>query len=438
MNSPSQAVDEKNKTRTPDDAGSAPAGKGPVNLMYIVGTYPELSNTFIDREVDHLRRRGFDLQTLAIRPPTTLAATLPEYQHARDTTIYLLPPRWLEFIGAHLRYAVTRPSVYFGLLFSLFFGQHPSFKLRLMTPLHFALGVYAARKLRDREFDHLHVHFIDRAVIVAMVAGRLLNKPYSLTAHAYSIFAKQILLREKIAASKFSVTVSNFNRKYLIENFGADGEKIHIFHPWVDPAHFEPPAERPAHDKLHIFSCGRLVEKKGHDYLVEACKLLRERGIDFECRIAGGGPLMDEISGLVKRYDLKEHVHLLGEIPSSEVRENLTTWTDVFALACVIAKNGDRDGIPVALAEAMAMELPVVSCDVAGVAELVQPGTGMMCPPRDPTALAEALAELDAKGHEERLQMGRRGRRVVQEEFNLPKSTAELGELFRRMIATTG
>jgi colanic acid/amylovoran biosynthesis glycosyltransferase len=427
MNSPTQAVDDK----TPP---LADANKRPIKLMYVVGTYPELSNTFIDREVGQLRGRGFDLQTLAIRRPTTLAATLPEYQHARDTTIYLLPQNWLEFIGAHLRYALTHPMVYFGTLLSLFCGRHPSFKLRLMTPLHFALGVYAAHKLRDREFDHLHVHFIDRAVVVALVAGRLLNKPYSLTAHAYSIFAKQILLREKIANSRFSVTVSKFNRRYLVDNFGADAEKIHIFHPWVDPALFEPPAERTAHEKLHIFSCGRLVEKKGHDYLVEACKLLRDRGIDFECRIAGGGPLLDEISALVTRYDLGGHVNLLGEVPSSEVRENLTSWANVFALACCIAKNGDRDGIPVALAEAMAMELPVVSCDVAGVVELVQPGTGLMVPPQDPTALAKALEDLNAKGHKERLVMGRRGRQVVEEEFNLPKSTAELGELFRRMI----
>lgn len=425
MNSPSPVIDKKNNAQTSSD---------PVKLMYVVGTYPELSNTFIDREIAQLRGRGFDLQTLAIRPPTTLAATLSEYQHARDTTLYLLPQRWPEFLGAHLKYALTRPVVYFGTLLYLFLGQHPSFKLRLMTPLHFALGVYAAHKLRDRDFDHLHVHFIDRAVVVAVVAGRLLNKPYSLTAHAYSIFAKPILVREKIANSKFSVTVSKFNRRYLVDNFGADEKKIHIFHPWVDPAHFEPPTERAAHEKLHIFSCGRLVEKKGHGYLVEACKLLHDRGISFECRIAGGGPLMDEISAQVERHGLQDCVSLLGEIPSSEVRENLTSWADVFALACVIAKDGDRDGIPVALAEAMAMELPVVSCDVAGVVELVQAGTGLMVPPRDPAALAEAIAELDAKGHEERLVMGRQGRRVVEEEFNLPKSTAELGELFRRMI----
>lgn len=407
-----------------------------IKLIYLVGTYPGISTTFIDREIEILRQQSdIDLQTVSIRHPVTLAATLPEYKEARDSTLYLIPINWASFIIAHFYFILRRPFIYLGTLTYLFSQPHPTWQLRFMTVLHFFMGVYAAYQLRNRDFDHFHVHFIDRAVIVAMVAGRLLQKTYSLTAHANDIFVKKILIKEKITNAKFMVTVSKHNKAYLLKNYeGLDADKIYIFHPWVDLSRFRPPQTRPLNENLQIFSVGRLVEKKGHHYLIEACHHLQQRGVNFECRIIGDGPLHDELTRLIQQYHLQDWVKMLGAQPQREVIRHLESWADVFVLPCVIAKDGDRDGIPVALAEAMAMELPVISTDIIGISELVQPGTGILTPAHDPVAIAEALQKFDTENPEMRAKMGQHGRCVVDAEFNLPKGTGELANLFREIV----
>jgi colanic acid/amylovoran biosynthesis glycosyltransferase len=413
-----------------------------LKLVYIIGRYPELTTTFIEREIKTLRQLGdIQIQVVSIRYPLTLSSALPEYQEILDSTLYLIPEGWLAFnwvafIVANLRFIFLRPLVYFGTLIYLLSHAHPSLRDRLMTILHFWQGVYAAHLLSSQEFDHLHAHFIDRAVVVALVVSRLLGKSYSLTAHANSIFTKKILIREKIVNARFMVTVSRYNKTYLLDNYpGLNPEKIHVLHPWVNLSSFVPPPTRPVSEHFRILSVGRLVEKKGHHDLIEACRLLKERGLDFECQVAGNGPLMSQLVKLVAQHNLNGRVRLLGGQPQSKVVQLLSSWADVFVLPCVIAKDGDRDGIPVSLAEAMATELPVISTDIVGISELVQPGTGSLVPPHDPAALAEALQAIHAAGTSARVEMGSRGRAVVDAEFNLLKGTAQLATLFRENIA---
>ena len=405
----------------------------PKNIIYIIGTYPEVSTTFIDREIKILRERAnINLKTISIRHPVSIAATLPEYKGARESTLYLSPTNWFVLVLANLYFIFRRPIVYFSTLSYLFIRPHETIKLRFRTLLYFLLGILTAYYLRLQDFDHIHVHFIDRATVVALVTGRLLNKTYSLTAHANDIFVSNTLIKEKISNAKFMVTVSKHNKSHLLENyFGLDPDKIHILHPWVDLTHFSPSTTRPTHERLHIFSVGRLVEKKGHAYLIEACHLLQQKGIDFECRIAGDGPLYAELTALVTQYNLADRVILLGAQPQREVISHLESWADVFVLACVIAKDGDRDGMPVSIAEAMAMELPVISTDIVGIGELVQPGTGFLTPDRDSQMLAEALQNIHSKTTTERAKMGQRGRTVIDNEFNLVKGTMELAHLFQ-------
>lgn len=409
-----------------------------IKLVYIIGRYPELTTTFIEREINMLRRLGnVEVQSVSIRYPLTPSSISPHHRKVRQDTIYLVPRNLfafdlLAFIVGNLFFILSRPLVYFGTLVYLLTHDHPSLRDRLMTILHFWQGVYAAYILRKRDFDHVHAHFIDRAVVVALTVGRLLDKPYSLTAHASSIYRTKILIRAKIVNAKFVVTVSQYNKAHLLNTYpGLDPDKIHVLHPWVGLSCFIPPPARPIHERLHILSVGRLVEKKGHSYLIEACHLLQKRGLEFECRIVGGGPLKPELEKRIALYGLKERVFLIGRQPQSEVLRLLGSWADVFVLACVIAEDGDRDGIPVSLAEAMAMELPVVSTDILGIGELVQPGTGILVPPCDPLALAEALKTIQAKGVSSRAEMGRRGRAVVDAEFNLIKGTSRLSQLFR-------
>lgn len=412
-----------------------------IKLVYVIGRYPELTTTFIDREIKTLHKLGnTQIQTVSIRYPLTQSTQLSEYQETLNTTRYLVPKswrnfNWKSFITANFRFVLSQPLVYTGTLIYLLTHNHPNLKSRLTTIFHFWQGVYAAHLLSSQNFDHIHAHFIDRAVIVALVMGRLLKKPYSLTAHANSIFVKRILIREKIENAKFMVTVSEHNKAHLLNTYpGLNPNKIHILHPWVDLSHFTPSATRKFCKQLHILGVGRLVEKKGFIYLVEACQLLQKQGIDFKCRIVGEGPLKSKLQECIIHYGLEDQVQLMGGQPQNEVLRLLDTWANVFVLPCVIAKDGDRDGIPVSLAEAMAMELPVISTDIVGISELVQPNTGLLVLPHDPTALAKALHAIYNKNESERAEMGRQGRAVVEAEFNLIKGTAQLGNLFRGIM----
>lgn len=402
----------------------------PLRLAYIIGTYPGLTTTFIDREIGTLRQWGVDLQVVSIRRPAANAPLSAEQRKLQQGTIYLLPVNWLNLIWGSLYFVLFRPMVYFKTLIYLLSRSHSSLVDWLKTLLYFGEGVYAAYLLRRQMLDQLHAHFIDRAATVALVAGRLLHLPYSVTAHANDIYRNEILLYEKLAEASFVVTVSQFNKSYLLDTYPAlNPDKIHVLHPWVDISRFQPPPTCSVHDGLRILSVGRLVEKKGHNYLIEACHLLQSKGIDFECCIIGDGPLRAELETEIERYGLEERVHLLGAQPQSEVLANLC-WCDVFVLACVIAQDGDRDGMPVALAEAMAMAVPVVSCHVVGVDELVRPGTGLLVPPRDAKALAEALQSIYALSESDRAEMGRHGRAVVKADFNLLEGTRQLMALF--------
>jgi colanic acid/amylovoran biosynthesis glycosyltransferase len=410
-----------------------------IKLVYLIGTYPELTNTFIDREIETLRQmKGFQIQIVSIRHPLTIDSCSPEQKALYRETLYLIPEHWSgfnypKFILANLYFLFSNPLIYSGTLFSLLTHSGQGIKAWLKTVLYFWQGVYASYLLRNTDFEHLHVHFMDRAVLVALVVSRFLRKTYSFTAHAADIYTHAALVREKIENARFMITVSQYNKEYLLKTYpGISVGKIHILHPWVDLSQFVPGPERPAHSCLHVLSVGRLVEKKGHVDLIDAFILLRKNGVDADCQIVGEGPLRSVLEKRISDAALEDRVHLLGALPQSQVVGLLREWADVFTLPCVIARNGDRDGIPVSLAEAMAMELPVISTDIVGINELVQRGTGLLVPPHDPIALAGALTTMSVQNI--LTHMGCKGREVVDREFNLQKGTRELAWLFSHAV----
>ena len=403
-----------------------------LKIAYIIGTYPEITTTFIDREIQGLQEMGAQIQILSIRRPAQFVSELKEYAEIQKQIIYLLPPQWLQLFFAHIFFALSSPRRYFLTLAFLLTRPHPKFLLRLKTLLHFGEGVFAAYRLRGGGWDHIHAHFIDRAATVALVTSRLLGIPYSVTAHADDIYNEPVLPFEKLSEAQFAVTVSEFNRKHLLQNFPAlDSRRIFVLHPWIDTSQIHPIPVRPKEQIFRILSVGRLVENKGHQFLITACGILNQEGLDFECHIIGQGPLHAELKAMIEAQGLRERVHLLGAQPQSEVFHFLHQ-TNVFVLACVIAQNGDRDGMPVAIAEAMAMEVPVISTDIVGIGEMVQPGTGYLIPMRDASALAEAIWKIYKHDTTTRMEMGRHGRAVIDQHFDLHKGIETLAALFER------
>ena len=383
------------------------------SLVYIVGTYPGLTTTFIDREIRALRSMGVQVRVISIRKPHTILAHTQEQLQA--ITSYLLPVSWRRFITGHVRFFVQKPITYFGTLLELLTGHHPNLSARLKSVLHFAEGVYAAEWIREEKCDHIHAHFVDRASTVALVSSRLLNVPYSVTAHANDIYVRPELLDLKFSQASFVSTCTGYNRRHLAKEFKLNG-KLHCIYHGLELGAYQPELSVSSGIPM-ITSVGQLKEKKGFSYLLEACQILKEKGYPFHCQIVGEGPLRSILEQQIRNLSLESHVTLSGALPHESVIAQMKSST-MFVLPCVMGSDGDRDGIPNVILEAMAMQLPVISTNHSGIPEVViDEVNGLLVPPGDATSLAQAMVRL-LDQPELRRQMGERGRQLVTEKFD--------------------
>jgi len=399
---------------------------GDLEVTYIIGTYPSLTTTFIDREVEALLRRGADLRIVSIRRPHS--GLSPAQRDLQVRVSYLLPPNKGELLIAHLRWLLRRPATMLTTLAYLLTRRQRNGS-RLRTLLHFSTGVYAAHRVRDRARAHIHAHFVDRAATVAYVAARLLGTTYSVTAHANDIYLRPVMLREKIGNATFAATCTEYNRRHLVTVVGDGiGRKVTRIYHGLDLRAYQPNGNRPAGVPM-IVSVGQLKEKKGLRYLLEACGVLAERGLDLRCDIIGDGPLRAELDDLIVRLGLSGRVSLLGPLPHPDVIDRYRT-SHLFVLPCIVAADGDRDGIPNAILEAMAMALPVISTPISGIPEVVRDGeTGFLVPPGDVGALADTVQRV-LKDPELRARVAAAGRRLVTEEFDIGRNVDRLVTAF--------
>ena len=397
-----------------------------MSICYILGTYPYFSTTFIDREIRMLRRYGVRIRLLAMRRPEAQSSLSPEQRLLQEEITYVLPVKRLAFVAGNMHFLLTRTVAYIGTLAYLVTRRQLRPRDRLMTVLHFAEGVHAAHLLRRESIDQLHAHFLDRAATVAMVASRLLGIPYSLAVHAGGdVFVHPVLLPEKLARAKLVVSCTRYNLHYLKQRLSRpelDGKSVCIHH-GLDAGLYAPSSN--AHRPPLLLSVARLVESKGIEYLIRACRLLDDRGVDFVCRIVGPGPDYQRLDCLVDALGLRDTVKLCGGLPHDQVRA-LYDQATVFALPCVRGADGSLDGIPNVLLEAMAAQLPVVSTGIAAIPELLEDGVnGLLVPPRDELALAEALSRL-LDDPNLRSDLGRQGHQTVCERFDLERNVRAL------------
>jgi glycosyltransferase involved in cell wall biosynthesis len=383
---------------------------------YIVGTYPLLTTTFIDREIITLRELGVEVSIISLRRPHGQLS--PDQAKMTEHVRYVLPVAPMSFVLAHLRFGVLRPLVYFRTLVYLVTRPHPTGMSRFRTILHFGLGIQVADLLRQTlEHNPIHAHFVDRAAIVALVAGRLLGRPYSVTAHANDIYVDPVMLPEKITEARFVATCTEYNAVHLAGVVPEAAARITCIRHGLDVGRYVPLAGNlPA--RRSILAVGQLKEKKGFKYLIAACDELQKRGHEFSCDIIGEGPLRPELEAQIRELQLEDTVSLHGALDHQDVVDHYRT-ASLFALPCITALNGDRDGIPNVILEAMAMQLPVVSTRHSGIPESVEDGSsGLLVPQRDAMALADAIEALLVDIGTRR-RMGRAGRDIVEGRFDV-------------------
>jgi glycosyltransferase involved in cell wall biosynthesis len=292
-----------------------------------------------------------------------------------------------------------------------------------------------AEEMQVEGLTHIHVHFATHPALTAWIIHQLTGISYSITAHAHDIYMNRTMLEPKIRDAAFVVTISDFNRRFLGKHLGEWAtEKTHVVHCGIQPERLAPakdltPVKEPA-KTFEIVSIGSLQPYKGQRYLVDACDKLRQRGIDFRCRIIGGGKLRSELETLIAEKKLGDRIELTGPLPQDVVAQILPQ-ADCYVQPSIIAPDGQMEGIPVALMEALACALPVVATDISGISELVRPAeTGKLVPPENSQALAEAMLAVhdDFKGAQA---MAWAGRELVMQEFDLYRNVKQLSALFQ-------
>lgn len=401
-------------------------------IAYIVQKFPNLTITFIYREIQALRSRGIEIATFSIWKPRRDELS-QEAAALMDDTFYVFPLDKPRFLRAHLYYFFTRPLRYINTLFFLSRKRAGGIRKYLRHLYHFAEGVYLAKAMEERRVRHIHAGFASNPATLALVISRLTGISFSFAAHAYGIFAEPTLLKEKLEAAKFVVAISKYNKDYLSAQFpDVTAGKIKVIYLGVSTRNFR--AEGWGQNiRPRLLSVAQLREKKGLPFLIEACRILKSEGHEFECCIVGDGTQRAYLEALIEKYNLQDVVRLEGVVFQEELKKYYQQ-ADIFVLPCIVARDGDRDGIPVVLMEAMAMSRPVVSTFVSGIPELVEHGrTGLLVPPYDAPALARALLTL-LQDEELRRRMGYAGREKVLRQFDIQNSVDQVSALFAEQI----
>jgi glycosyltransferase involved in cell wall biosynthesis len=401
-------------------------------LAYLLRMFPQISETFIANEVLRLEEVGLPLRLFSYRRPREQVNH--ECVRRVQTPIeYLVDPLWrhpLKLIQAN--WAVYRhDSARYRRTVRYVVGH--SLRRRKLNDFQRLLqAAYLARLVKAGGVRHLHAHFARGATEVAALVSMLTGIPFSLTAHAGDIYtAKPDDLREKISAAQFVATCTQANQVYLQGLLDEEERyKIRLSYHGVDLQKFNFGAAGRADQPPVVLAAGRLVEKKGLHYLLEACGILKESGHDFRCLILGEGPERGRLESIVKMLGLESRVDLPGSCSQEELLI-LYKQASVFVLPCTVVDNGDRDGIPNVILEAMAVGLPVITTPVSGVPEVIRDGhNGLLSPERDSKALASAIARvLNDPALSEELRSNAVS--TVVEKFDSKKNIKLLASLFR-------
>lgn len=422
-------------------------------VAYILKAFPRTSETFISNEIALLEELGLRLRIFSMKrlesqqihgavgrirsevtylPEATdlgevpfrqwFAANLPRFVPSHRRLMRRVPVRYARTLLESLVFCVVHRKVAF-------------FKQFLQA------GAIALEVSDAKHIAHLHAHFAHGVTTVAMFVSSLTGIPFSFTAHAKDIYQTSLnpgrMLQRKIRRARFVATCTRTNDAYL-RNASPDGPIVTIYH-GLDTALFtrsSSDANTPSATRPVVLSAGRHVEKKGFTDLLAACRLLKNRGYDLECRIVGGtDAFTPTIVDRIRTLDLHDSVVLMPAVPQEQLR-GVYQQATVFALPCRVIENGDRDGIPNVLAEAMAMELPVVATRISGIPELVTTDVnGLLVPQRDPIALANAIERLlcDAQLRD---RLGKEARSTICRDFDAKQTILLLHELFLKQLAS--
>lgn len=402
----------------------------PLKVAYVMSRFPKITETFILYEILAVMEQGVQVELFPLMREKT------QVMHPEAVplvaTAHFTKHISLGVISSNVRALFSKPKVYVRTLTTALHATWGSRRYFVGVLSFFAKSVHMGRVMQANKVTHIHAHFASFPAATAYIIHHMTGLSYSFTAHGSDLHRDQHFLCEKVQDAKFVIAISEYNRSAILVHCGAEhSDKVHVVHCGVDTNAFKPlDAPRSDQQPLRIVCTGTLHEVKGQTYLIEACAELKRRGVNFECHLVGDGPDKDALQAQVETLGLTDRFTFHGNVPRSAVIAALVQ-ADVVVQPSVPSSDGRREGIPVALMEAMACGAPVVASDLSGIPELVENHvSGILLPPRDTAKLADTL-ELLGRDRALRANLGRAGRQRILDQFDLVKNAETLSMLFR-------
>jgi len=388
-------------------------------IAVLVRQFPKLSETFIFGEIANLIDAGLDVQIISLKRPTE-SLLQPDANRFSDCVTYLDVKTGIAGM-AELAWRLGR---------SIF--RLPSF-VRQLRELDATLGQLVAllRICDQQKINHLHAHYISEPALLADLVSQVRAATFSVSAHAKDIYLTRASeLQARLNNAAFVTTCTAHNHHFLVQNAAHAAARIHLLYHGIDSTLFHPALRPSKGDRPMIIAIGRYKRKKGFDLLIAACAKLVSDGVLFRCEIVGYGSEKERLQELIVIHDLLDVVTLRGPVTHHELVGILQNAA-VCVLPCRETEDGDRDGIPNAMLEAMSCEVPVVSTSVSGIPEVIESGkNGLLVKPNDIPALADAIRQVVS---DERLgrRIGGGGRNTVAEMFCWTKNIQALIDMLR-------
>lgn len=407
-----------------------------IRVAYILFRFPSLTETFIAEEIQKIQKEDVEVKVYSLLPPKE------DLIHPVSQSLLPLTrnvPRLVNpAIGfAQIFFLIKKPRLYFHLLRTLLMQPANAFSTNLQRIVIFLKSVWVAKDLQISQIQLIHTHFAWLSAAASWVVGQLLDLPFTVTTHAFDIYSERNDLLQLITnqASKV-ITISDHNKNSIqAKNPVLQNGKLQVIRCGIDLSYFSSPAAEqfPTSSPVQITSIGSLIEKKGHEYLIKACNILKNQDFPFQCMIIGAGSQHAFLENMIRENNLSEYVVLAGKKSQDWVRDRLSR-SHLFVLACVRTDDNDQDGIPVAMMEAMAMGIPVISTAVSGIPEIIiNEETGLIVDERDPEFLCKAIIRLSSDASL-RKALGEKGLMLIQQEYDIRKNVKQLRTIFSEVV----
>jgi len=384
-----------------------------MKVGYILGQFPKLSETFILNEILELIRRGHDVYIFSLfnSKENIVQPEVEEYR-VLERTYY--PPSYHKLCIELARFD------------RLLFYRN---RRKINKFYCIAVARHFSKIAEKLGLDVLHAHFANEPTFTAMLMSKLTEIPFTFTAHAFDIFVDPDVkaLKERMENASAIIAISEYNKKYLQSIY--NNKRIFVVRACPNLEKLNKIKRVP--EQFRILTVGRLVEKKGIKYGILAMREVVKEFPEVQYIIVGSGPQSAELKKLTKSLGLENNVRFLGAVDGRTLMKEFSKAA-VFILPCVKAKNGDMDGIPVALMEAMFLQIPVISTNISGIPELIENGKeGFLVEPENVNQLANILKIL-LKDKNLRKKLGENGKKKIEKEFNIYKEAEKLIEIWKR------